>query len=236
VSFAVACLAGLLVVGMAISAASNSWEEVLANPSELQTIVFLVLIGLACLLAAWFYTGGRKPYGYAGLGEVFVFIFFGLVATAGSSFVQSGLVCVAIDDFVCEIHRDFPWAASLIIGAVMGALATAILVANNLRDLASDAQAGKYTLPVRLGDTRTRWFYVILIAASILGFVAVAWLTSWFTLLSLLGLVLIIRPAIRVIQGATGRELISVLKWTGLAELACAILLGVGLWIGWLYG
>src|SRR4051794_20810813 len=105
---------------------------------------WLVLVGAACMVAAWYYTGGRSPYGYRGLGEVSVFVFFGLVATVGTTYVQAGEVTTA----------------SVFAGIGCGALACAILVANNLRDIPTDTAAGKQTLAVRLGDRRTRLFYV----------------------------------------------------------------------------
>ena len=112
---------------------------------------WLIAVGLACIIAAWFYTGGKRPYGYAGLGEVAVFVFFGLVATAGTAFVQTeeltGLAVVA--------------------AVPVGFLASALLVANNLRDIAQDRAAGKMTLAVRLGDRRAAWLYVALVVAAL---------------------------------------------------------------------
>lgn len=115
--------------------------------------LWLVAVGLACMIAAWYYTGGRRPYGYAGLGEVFVFVFFGLVATAGTAYVQ-------IEDFT-----------GLTVGAAVpvGLLASALLVANNQRDIDQDRAAGKQTLAVRLGSRRTGWLYAILVAAAFAG-------------------------------------------------------------------
>ena len=110
-----------------------------------------------CVLAAWFYTGGSKPYGYLGLGEVMVFVFFGLVAVVGTAYVQS-------EDFTAPA-----WYA----GAGIGALACAILVANNLRDIPTDTVAGKRTLAVRLGDERTRGLYALLVLAADVFLVAV---------------------------------------------------------------
>lgn len=113
--------------------------------------LWLIAVGLACMIAGWYYTGGRRPYGYAGLGEVFVFVFFGLVATAGTAFVQTeeltGLAVVA--------------------AVPVGLLASALLVANNLRDIAQDQAAGKRTLAVRLGDRRAALFYVALVEAAL---------------------------------------------------------------------
>jgi 1,4-dihydroxy-2-naphthoate octaprenyltransferase len=112
--------------------------------------VRLLVVGAACLLAGWLYTGGPRPYGYLGLGEVFVFLFFGLVATAGTVYV--------------EIGRVTPLA--VLMACAMGFLATAILVLNNLRDIDTDAAAGKRTLATRIGRTRTRWLLVALLAAA----------------------------------------------------------------------
>ena len=128
-AFGVAAAAGLVL------AATTAW--------------WLIAVGALCVVAAWFYTGGSKPYGYLGLGEVMVFVFFGLVAVIGTSYVQTR-------------H----WEASAVYAAVgIGAIACAILVANNLRDIPTDRGAGKITLAVRLGDDRTRLFYVLLLAA-----------------------------------------------------------------------
>ena len=143
---------------------------------------WLLAVGAACVLAAWYYTGGKRPYGYAGLGEVSVFVFFGLVAVCGTVYVQVGQV----------------WIATLLTGVWVGALACAILVANNLRDIVGDAQVGKRTLATRLGDTRTRALYVILVTLSALMIVLVALLTTWWALVGLAGLLLII-PAVRVV-------------------------------------
>ena len=194
VSFGVASLAGLALVIM-----TQHW--------------WLVAVGVACVLAAWYYTGGKRPYGYAGLGEVSVFIFFGLVAVCGTAYVQVGRVSLA----------------TLLTGTWVGALACAILVANNLRDIRGDAQVGKRTLATRLGDAHTRTFYVILLSLSALLIIIVALLTSWWALLGLAGLVLII-PALRIVlSGGSGAALINVLKATSLAELLAAIGFAAGL-------
>ena len=112
---------------------------------------WLIAVGLACIIAAWFYTGGKRPYGYAGLGEVAVFVFFGLVATAGAAFVQTEEIT----------------ALAVVAAVPVGLLASALLVANNLRDIAQDQAAGKRTLAVRLGDRRAAWFYVALVVAAL---------------------------------------------------------------------
>jgi 1,4-dihydroxy-2-naphthoate octaprenyltransferase len=173
---------------------------------------WLVVLGAACVLAAWFYTGGSHPYGYRGLGEVFVFVFFGLVAVLGTTYTQAGRISMAA-----------VWGA---IG--IGALACAVLVANNLRDIPTDAATGKLTLAVRLGDARTRACYA--------GLLAVAWLAVLpllhghvWAALTWLTLPLGIQPLRTVLGGASGKALLPVLRDTGLMELAYGILLGVSL-------
>ncbi len=193
-SFGIAGLAGLALVIM-----TQYW--------------WLLAVGVACILAAWYYTGGKRPYGYVGLGEVFVFVFFGLVAVCGTVYVQVGRVSLA----------------TLLTGAWIGALACAILVTNNLRDIRGDAQVGKRTMATRLGDARTRILYVILVTVTAVLIIFVALLTTWWALAGLAGLVLII-PAIRIVMsGGNGRALIGVLKATGLAELASAVGFASGL-------
>ncbi len=197
ISFGIACLAGLALVIM-----TQYW--------------WLLAVGVAAVLAAWYYTGGKHPYGYVGLGEVFVFVFFGLVAVCGTAYVQVGKVSFA----------------TLLTGVWVGALACAILVANNLRDIRGDQQVGKRTVATRLGDARTRVLYVILVALSGLLIIIVAFLTTWWALLGLAGLFLII-PAVRLVtSGAIGLALIGVLKATGLAELASSVGFAIGLILG----
>ena len=182
----------------------------------LTTAWWLVAVGAACIVAAWFYTGGTRPYGYAGLGEVMVFVFFGLVAVVGTTYVQT---------------ETFELAA-LCAAVGIGALACAILVANNLRDIPTDREAGKRTLAVRLGDDATRQLYAGLVMAAIVAGVAVAALTTWWALLAL-GYAGAAAPATRaVLEGARGPELIPVLQQTGVAEL----LFGGGLFVGLLLG
>ncbi|MGD7789877.1 1,4-dihydroxy-2-naphthoate polyprenyltransferase [Propionibacteriaceae bacterium Y1700] len=173
---------------------------------------WLLIIGVACILAACFYTGGEHPYGYAALGEVFVFVFFGLVAVGGTTLIQLG---------------SLTWS-TLTAAIAIGALACAILVANNLRDIHGDRAAGKYTLATRLGRKGTRAFFVQLCVLALLAVISTALLTSLWLLL---GLIMLVHAAIAVrliISGAVGKDLIRVLKVTGLAELACAIGLALG--------
>ena len=172
-------------------------------------------VGAVCIAAAWFYTGGRRPYGYAGLGEVFVFVFFGLVAVLGTAVTQSGTV-----------------SALGVVGAVgVGLLACAMLVANNLRDIPTDTAAGKRTLAVALGDRDTRRLYAACVVVP-LGLSALAGIRSWPMLLGLLALPLAVAVTRRVLGGADGRRLVRVLGDTGLLLLAWSVTTGVGLALG----
>jgi 1,4-dihydroxy-2-naphthoate octaprenyltransferase len=172
----------------------------------------MLLVGAASIAAAWYYTGGKRPYGYSGLGEVFVFVFFGLVATLGTTYTQALSVSPAS-----------------IAGAVgVGAIASAILVANNLRDIPSDHSHGKRTLAVRLGEARTRRLYAALLTVA-LACVIVAGVIHWSALIALLSFVLAF-PLVRAVhRGALGRDLVPVLTGTGRFELVYATLLGLGL-------
>jgi 1,4-dihydroxy-2-naphthoate octaprenyltransferase len=178
----------------------------------LTTAWWLLLVGALCIVAAWFYTGGARPYGYRGLGEVSVFVFFGLVAVVGTTFVQAEAIT----------------AVSVLAGVGCGALACALLVANNLRDLETDRIAGKHTLAVRLGDRRTRWFYVVLLAAAFLALVAIGAIHP-----PALAVLVTALPATgnarAVLGGARGRDLVPVLKMTGSVLLLYGVLLGAAL-------
>jgi 1,4-dihydroxy-2-naphthoate octaprenyltransferase len=176
---------------------------------------WLLLIGAAALVAAWTYTGGANPYGYRGLGEVSVFVFFGLVAVVGTTFVQ--------------LER-LTWP-SVLAGVIVGALACAILVANNLRDIPTDVVAGKRTVAVRLGDARTRRLYLALGAVAWAGVVACGLATPW-ALLGLAGFIPWLPTAVRVRSGAGGLDLVPVLAQAGIAELVTAVGLAAGFTLG----
>ncbi len=173
---------------------------------------WLLAVGLACFLAGWLYTGGPKPYGYLGLGELFVLVFFGLVATAGSAYVQ---------------HGRLGWLA-LSASVPVGLLAVALLEANNLRDVAGDAGAGKRTLAVRLGPARARWLYLGVVAVG-LGSVGLAGWQHPPALVALAAVPLAWRPCRTVASGAEGRALLPVLADTGRLQLALGVLLMAGI-------
>lgn len=175
----------------------------------------LFVVGAASIAAGWAYTGGPKPYGYYGLGELFVFIFFGLVATIGSAYV----------------HVEEITGLAVLAAIPVGLLAVALLVINNLRDIPGDTESGKNTLAVRLGDRGTRNLYVALLAGAAVGIVACGFQRSW-ALLGLLGLIRGIEPARSVLGGRTGRDLIPTLGATGQTQLATGLLLALGLAIG----
>lgn len=174
----------------------------------------LFVVGAAAIAAGWFYTGGPRPYGYAGFGEVFVFVFFGVVATAGSTYVQTG-------------RLD---ALGLAASVPVGLLATALLVVNNLRDIPGDTVSGKRTLAVRLGDQRTRYLYTALMA---LPFVCVPFIAGLsgrlLAAVALTAVILATKPVTAVLAGARGPALIPVLGATGRVQLVFGALLTIGL-------
>jgi 1,4-dihydroxy-2-naphthoate octaprenyltransferase len=176
---------------------------------------WLIAFGAVCIAGAWFYTGGKKPYGYAGLGEVAVFLFFGPVAVLGTAYVQSG-----------------PPGALSLIGAIgVGMLSCSVLVANNLRDIESDEEVGKRTLAVLLGDRDTRRLYAALVGIpmllSVVGAIANPWL-----LLGLIAAPLAYSPVRRVLNGIRGRDLIAVLGSSGAVMLVWSLGTAVGLALG----
>ena len=194
-AFGVAALFGFVL------AATTSW--------------WLLLVGVACFAAGWFYTGGSKPYGYYGFGELFVFIFFGVVATTGTTFVAIETIS----------------SVSLIASIAVGCLACALLIINNLRDISGDTESGKKTLAVRIGDLRTRQFFYFLLFVAAVAIVILS-LNRLSSLLGLFGLISAL-PAIRKIQrGASGKDLIPVLGITGRTQMLTAILLSIGIVIG----
>lgn len=190
--FLVACCAGLVL------AAVTSW--------------WLVLGGALAVLAAWFYTGGTHPYGYRGLGEVAVFVFFGVAAVAGTAYVQMG---------------SLSWLG-LAASVPAGLLSCALLMVNNLRDIGSDAESGKRTLAVRIGDARSRMVYLLFVLVPF----ALAALIAFerpFALLMLLALPLTLAPVRAVRGGAAGPALIATLGQTGRLQLAFGLAFTVGL-------
>jgi 1,4-dihydroxy-2-naphthoate polyprenyltransferase len=173
---------------------------------------WLIAVGAACIAGAWLYTGGSKPYGYAGFGEVAVFVFFGLTAVLGTQYTQAMRV-----DWV-----------GLALAVSVGSLSSSVLVANNLRDIPTDAQSSKITLAVRLGDARTRVLYQALLAiAGVLTLVLMA-ATPWCAV-GFVATPLALRAARPVRSGRGGRELIPVLRDTGLTMVVWAIAVSAAL-------
>lgn len=198
---------GAIVVTLFVAAAAGAALAWATTP-------WLLGVGALAFLAALGYSGGPKPYASIGLGELFVFVFFGLVATAGSAFVQ--------DETIARV--------AVLSAIPMGLLATAILVANNIRDIDTDRAAGKATLPSRLGHTRARSFFRILLLGAFPFVPLIAGITgSPWTMLPLLSILLAI-PLLNKVS-AEGRDLIPVLTGTARVEMLYGILLAVGLWI-----
>ena len=197
-------------VGVALAWATSWW---------------VLAVGAACLAAGWFYTGGPRPYGYAGFGELFVFVFFGLVATVGTYYVQT-----------LRLGGGLVLSASVAVGL----LATALLLANNLRDIDTDLISGKRTLAARVGRRTAGWLYVACVVVPFLGVLgwgllaatgAIAGQHPVFAFLPLLALPLAIAP-IRTVSGdATGRALLPVLAATGRLQLVFGALLAGAVWL-----
>ena len=187
------------LVGLTVGAVAGLTLALLTAP-------WLIVVGAACLAGAWLYTGGSKPYGYAGFGELAVFVFFGLVAVLGTQYTQA----LRVD-----------WVG-LVLAVSIGALSSSVLVANNLRDIPTDAQSGKITLAVRLGDARTRVLYqALLTTAAALTLVLTA-ATPWCAV-GLVATPLALRAVAPVRSGRLGPDLIPVLRDTGLAMVVWAI-------------
>jgi len=195
-AFALAAVCGLAL------AASTTW--------------WLIAVGAASIAAASLYTGGPRPYGYLGLGELFVFVFFGLVATVGTTFVSVETIT----------------GLSIVIGCAAGFVACALLVINNLRDIPTDAVAGKRTLAVRLGEQRTRWLYVALVGATFIALAVGAVIWRPAALIGLGAVLFAVSPVGRVLGGAGGPALIAVLGETGRLQLAFGVLTTLGLLVG----
>ena len=176
---------------------------------------WLILVGAVCIAAAWFYTGGNNPYGYIGLGEISVFIFFGLVAVMGTEFVQTGFLS---------------WEG-LLVAVAVGAISSSINLVNNIRDIPTDAEAGKQTIAVRLGDARARALFTVLTCVPFVVSVLLA-LVYAPALVGLVALPLAIAAIMKVRSGATGTALIPVLGLNGKAMLAWAVLTAVALAFG----
>ena len=190
ISFAVGAVAGFALAAM------TSW--------------WLILVGALAILAAWGYTGGKNPYGYLGLGELFVFIFFGVVATVGTFYVQTEQI--TLDSVLASIP--------------MGAFSCALLAINNIRDRALDEPAGKRTLAVRFGDRNSRIFFAVLIIS---GYLAVAAMRNPWLLLTLLSAPVALSLLRGVFSGAQGKELIPYLAKTGKLQLLFSILFSIAL-------
>ena len=194
---ALGCFVLAGVAGLALAAVTSWW---------------LLAVGAACIAAAWFYTGGPKPYGYSGLGEVFVFLCFGVVAVAGTAYVQM---------------KALSWLG-LAAAVPAGLLACALLMVNNLRDIGTDTVAGKRTLAVMLGDARSRWGYVLTLLVPF-GVAALLAFFRPFTLLTALALPLARLPIRSIRAGASGPALIRALGQTGRLQLAFGIAFTIGL-------
>lgn len=197
---AVGSLALGAIAGVALAVVSAPW---------------LIAVGALCIAGAWLYTGGSRPYGYAGFGEIAVFVFFGLVAVLGTQYTQA-------------LRVDWVGAAAAV---AVGALSSAVLVANNLRDIPTDEVVGKITLAVRLGDARTRILYQSLLGLAATMTLALMQATPWCAL-GFLALPLALKAAGPVRSGNGGRDLIAVLRDTGLTMLVWSVAVAAALTLG----
>lgn len=182
-----------MVAGLALVLLSQAW--------------WLLLVGAGAVLAAWGYTGGKNPYGYMGLGDVFVFVFFGPVATLGTTFTQAGSV-----------------SAAAVLGSIAtGLIAVALLMANNVRDIPTDREVGKRTLAVRLGDRNARLSYVVMLALSVALPMFLAPEKPWILLVLLL-VPFMLMPSWLMLKGKKRKSLIPVLQQTGMLNLGFSLL------------
>ncbi len=193
------------LVSLGIGAAAGLALAIISQP-------WLIAVGAACIAGAWLYTGGSKPYGYLGLGEVAVFVFFGLVAVLGTQYTQA-------------LRVDWVGAAAAV---AVGSLSSAVLVANNLRDIPTDRESGKITLAVRLGDDRTRVLFHVLLAVPFVLALVLVLATPWCAA-GLLALPLAVRASAPVRKGLGGRDLIPVLRDTGLTMLVWSVTVALAL-------
>ncbi len=207
-SFGVAGVAGLVL------AARVTW--------------WFIPLGLVCAVAGWAYTGGPRPYGYLGLGEAFVFVFFGLVATAGSAYVQHAPFVTSFQGHLFSYNYD--WGFALWAGVPVGLLAAALLEANNLRDIATDTESGKRTLAVRLGRHNAGLLYCFTLMGVALSIGVLYGYRAW-SLLALLATPLVVFPVRLALSDREGRRLLPMLAATARVQIAVGVLLTIGLLI-----
>jgi 1,4-dihydroxy-2-naphthoate octaprenyltransferase len=187
---------------------------------------WLIPIGLVCGIAGWGYTGGPRPYGYLGFGELFVFVFFGLVATGGSAYVQHAPFVTSLAGHL--FAYQFDWWFAFWVGVPVGLLAAALLQANNLRDIATDTESGKKTLAVRLGRRRAGLFYCFTLMGVALSIGVVSSYRPW-SLLALLALPVAIAPLRLALGDQEGRALLPMLGTTARVQILTGALLAIGL-------
>lgn len=195
ITFGLAALAGLTIVLL-----TGQW--------------WLVAVGAVSIVAAWYYTGGKSPYGYAGLGEIAVFIFFGLIATVGTAYIQ----ILAIDPM------------AVLLGINFGFYATAVLLVNNIRDVETDRESGKNTLSVRIGVRASKWLFGALLILPVIFNILLASLYP-ATIIGLANLMLVFPAFMAGVKGKTAKDYISALKLTSFAGLGFGLLVGLGLFI-----
>ncbi len=195
ITFGLAALAGLTIVLL-----TGQW--------------WLVAVGAVSIVAAWYYTGGKSPYGYAGLGEIAVFLFFGLIATVGTAYIQ-----------ILEID---PMA--VLLGINFGFYATAVLLVNNIRDVETDRESGKNTLSVRIGVRASKWLFGALLILPVIFNILLASLYP-ATIIGLANLILVFPAFMAGVKGRTAKDYISALKLTSFAGLGFGLLVGLGLFI-----